>query len=308
MGLGRLLAVGPALAVLVWGQAALASLRTCLEVESSSDDATDLEWLVASEVNRHPTHQVVVADCQSYLRVEVLSVGEGDASERFVTARIDAEVPHRERVGADGLAAAIERALAVVLQSDSLTRSDTRPGDPFPQSVRELEQRGRNHAGVELFSVGAVVGGEIETFPGVAIMARREVSWLHVGARISAASCLPRCGRELHYSRQFAAQLDLSLYTSSTAPTAGFGSALFGIEYQRFYGRRHYDLVESYGAATAIGPSLGLRGGVELLRHADARFQFFAQPQLPLFVTNDRDHGVIKRWVPSLTLGVGAVL
>ncbi len=307
MTTSRHVAVALAVAIALWINVAIAGGRTCLTVEASGTADPGLRSLVASEVARHPLHQVVTDDCQAHLLVELIEVNSTASHERFVTARLDAEVPHREPVGDDGLAAALERCLTTVLGSDPRSPANAAPGSALPQTARALEQHGRNHFTVEVLSVGAIVGSELETFPGAAIAVRREVSSVHIGSRIAAAACLAQCGRELHYSRQFAAQLDLSLYSSATRPTAAFTSLLFGIEYQRFYGRRRYDPNESYGASAAIGPALGFRGGVELLRHADTRFQFFTHAELPLFVARDRDHGVIRQWVPGLALGVGAV-
>ena len=104
---------------------AAAQLQTCVEIQGKTD-AEALGRLVRAEIDRHPTHRAATTDCQGYLTVEVLDLAQG---ERWVTGRINAQVPHRERVGADGLAPAVERLLKVVLHNDPLVlRGPESPG------------------------------------------------------------------------------------------------------------------------------------------------------------------------------------
>lgn len=282
---------------------AQARVRTCVTVEPGREDGAALRRLVESEVNRHPSHEVVDTDCESYLTVELIEVG----AERYVTARVGVEVPHREPVTAAGIAPALERALAIVLHSDPRTLSGPERDQGMFHTARELEQRGKNHFGVELFELCAVVGGDVNTLPGIAATARREVGRFHVGARIAGAFGVPPQGPALHLSADLTAALDATLYSSSTAGTAAFASVLLGLEHQRFYGRRRFVEGESYGTALELGPSAGLRGGVELFRFASVRYLGFVQGSLPLFASRDRDYGVVAQYMPSLAVGVGAV-
>jgi hypothetical protein len=52
----------------------------------------------------------------------------------------------------------------------------------------------------------------------------------------------------------------------------------------------------------------GLRGGVELLRIAEARVTIFAQLSLPAFISTDPDGVVVNQWLPTAAIGGGALL
>ena len=304
-GLARLALV---LVVLLAGLPAQARVRTCVAVDAGRADDAELQRLVTVEVNRHTSHQVATVDCDAHLRVELIELQTDGRLERFVTAQLDAEVPHREAVGPDGVANAVERALVVVLHNDPRTLEGPGPTDPLGRAMWTFERRGRNHFGLELAEVGVSVGGVLNTVPAAGLFARREVNAVHVGARIAAAGCLADCGNELHLSRWAQAMIEASLFSSTQANTAAFGSVQLGFEVQRFYGPRRYDDDGSSGGATELGPSVALRGGVETMRISNARLQLFAQVGLPLFSSFDRDHGIVRQWTPSLAIGIATVL
>ena len=71
-----------------------------------------------AELDRHATAPRGDQDCQGNLTVELLDLGVQD--ERWVTGRINTQVPFREKVGADGIGPAVQRLLTVVLNNDPL--------------------------------------------------------------------------------------------------------------------------------------------------------------------------------------------
>jgi hypothetical protein len=108
-----LLAIAIALSALLASASAQARTRVCVHVRASEVEATALRRLVMTELNRHTTHQAADQACESRLSVELVELG----SERYLTGRLDDEVPHRERGhrqdGAGGGAAAHGRAAPI---------------------------------------------------------------------------------------------------------------------------------------------------------------------------------------------------
>src|SRR5258708_37645184 len=91
---------------ILWCLPARAQLRTCIKVEGPGASSEELARLVRLEVDRHRTHHAVENDCQSHLTVELLDLGKEG---RWLTGRIDTQVPHREQVQEGELVAAAER-------------------------------------------------------------------------------------------------------------------------------------------------------------------------------------------------------
>jgi hypothetical protein len=286
-------------------RAAAAQLRTCVNVEAPPAEVAALTRLVKSEVDRHPSHHAATDDCQAYLTVEAIAVA-GQA-ERWLTARINTQVPHRERVGADGVAAAVERLLTVVLANDPLVLRGPESNAWLKRQGRALEQRSVTHFGLEAYELGARAGGSFDTLPGLAFTLRREVSALHLGARLGGALAPTDAPGRLQLRSQFDAQVEAALYAAPEASTSLFASLLGGIVYQRFAGPAPLDGPGATGTATAWGLSLGLRGGVEAMRTADVRVLAFIQIDLPTFFSQDPDHGVVDQWVPSASIGAGVL-
>jgi hypothetical protein len=132
------------------------------------------------------------------------------------------------------------------------------------------------------------------------------VDRVHVGVRIGAASVLDDARPRLRLSQQFVAQLEVSLYSSSEA--GGLGALTSGLEYQRYEATVQDDLLgRRVESAALMGLSFGVRGGLELLRTSNVRFQVFAQLLLPTFVARD-DRALVDQWTPTASLGVGAWL
>jgi hypothetical protein len=308
--LGR--AFGPAwmvaLVLLSLGLArpAAAQLHTCVEVQAGKRDAAALAKLVRAEVDRHPTHRAAEGDdCQGHLTVEVVDLGAADGA--WVTGRINGQVPHRERIGPDGLTPAIERLLTVVLHNDPLVLRGPESNSWLRRQATAMERRSTFHAGVEIYELAAPLGSSVATLPGVALALRREVSALFVGVRVGGALSPGARSDRLRLHAQVDAQIEAALYASPAADVSLFGGVLIGLSYQRFDGPAPLDGPGATGIATSTGVSLALRGGFEALRTSNVHVVAFLQLQAPAFVSSDADHGVVDRWVPGLVLGAGVV-
>jgi len=283
---------------------AAAQLQTCVEIQGKTD-AEAVGRLVRAELDRHPTHRAATADCQGYLTVEVIDLGAQDG--KWVTGRINAQVPHREKVGGDGLAPAVERLLTVVLHNDPLTLRGPESMGWLHRQRRALERQSVTHLGAEVYELVAPLGSQVATLSGLAVSLRREISPLFIGIRVGGAvDPMANPGR-LRMQAQVDAQVEGALYLSPVETTSLFASALIGLAYQRFEGPAPLDGAGATGTATSTGVSLALRGGVETLRTSDVRLIAFIQLQAPAFISRDPDHGVVDRWIPSVSLGAGAL-
>ncbi|HVX94447.1 MAG TPA: hypothetical protein VHK47_06010 [Polyangia bacterium] len=300
----RRLAFGGALVALLFTAAsARAQVRTCVEIESPARDREALTRAVKTELDRHPTHHAADSDCQGTLTVEIIDLGATDG--RWVTGRINSQVPDREKVGPDGLVPAVERLLRVVLHNDPLVLQGPGSQSWLERQRHALEVRTAMHWGLEVYEAVAPLGSSIATLPGFGLSLRREASALYVGARLGGAFDPDNSISGLQLRLQIEAQLEAGFYASPEATTSFFASALVGALYQRFEGPAPLDGADATGAATMTGVAVGARAGVEAMRASDVRVLAFLQLQLPAFASSDPDHGVVDRWVPSASIGAG---
>jgi hypothetical protein len=283
---------------------ALAQLRTCVRVEGDAAQAESIARLARAELDRHPTHRGAVDDCQGFLTIEVLDLGTVEG--KWLTGRINAQVPHRERIGADGLVPAMERLITVLVANDPLVLRGPQALGWLARQRRALEVQSRTRYGAEVYEVVAPLGsGSVASLPGVALTVRREVSAFALGARIGAAFDPATQSPGLGLEAQVDAQLELVLYARPAADVSLFASALVGLEYQRFRGPAPLDGPGAVATATSTGLALAIRGGVEAFRTADVRVVGFVQLEAPAFVSRDLDHGVVDRWIPAAMAGAG---
>jgi hypothetical protein len=285
---------------------AAAQLRTCVHVEPGKTDADALARLVKSELDRHPTHRAAAADCQAELTVELIDLG-GAQAEKWVTGRINTQVPYREKVGADGIGPAVQRLLTVVLNNDPLILKGPESNTWLRRQGRALERRSLMHFGGEVYQLATRLGSSFDTLPGAAITVRREVSALHIGARLGGAFNPSSQPDRLQMRAQFDAQIEAALYASPSENTSLFAGGLVGLVHYRFEGPAPFDGPGATGTATSTGLSLALRGGVETLRTADVHLLAFVQVAAPAFVSSDPDRGVVDQWVPTVALGAGVL-
>jgi len=306
--LRRLWAVASGLVIALFSLAAPARVRVCVEVETGRDDGREFLRLVRAEVDRHTTHRAVLERCEAHLTVEHIRLGAEMGGAQELTGRLDGEVPHREPIGPDGVAGALERLLSVVLHNDPRRLNGPEADDVIGRTRAAFLRRGVTYFGIELYQTSALVEKRLEALPGAALAARREIDRIHVVARIGAASALDAARPELRLSQQFLAQLELALFSSSEADSAWFGALVLGLEYQR-YERVVANEPERRVESTAVmGLSPGFRFGLELLRTSHVRVQFFGQTLFPVFLARDDSRQLVDQWTPSASLGVAAWL
>ncbi len=300
-----LLALGVALALAAVPRAARAQLRTCVEIETAPGPTENLVRLVKDEIDRHPTHRAVAADCQAVLSVELIDLGADGG--KWITGRLGTQVPHRERVGADGLAPAIERLVTVLLHNDPLVLRGPESQSWLVRQERALAVRSTTHAGLEVYALAAPVGASLTTLSGVALALRREVDQVSIGVRVGGAFAPGAEPAALHLELQFDADVEAAFYFRPVDSVTLFASALVGLVYQRFEGPAPLDGLGATGVATSDGLCVGLRAGVEALRISDLRLVAYLQLEAPTFASRDPDHGVVDQWAPSAALGVGVL-
>jgi hypothetical protein len=293
-------AVALVASLVAWARSSSAATRTCVAVHAAHD-AEALRRFVDDELARHPSHEPVTTECESHLSVELLELGK----ERYVTARVEGEVPHREPVGTDGLGRAVERALTVVLHNDPRRLYGPDTAGWLERQVRAFRMHGTTAFGLELYESAALVHGSPQTLGGLALTARRETSMFYVGVHLGAASTLGEGGPRLHLGEQFVAAAEIGLFSSGSESTTAFVGVVGGLEVQRFSGPAPPSGKQD--GAIASGFSVGLRGGVELMRIADVRYQAFARILVPTFRSQDPDGGLVSQWTPSVGIGVGVL-
>ena len=297
----QIVAVVLALAVLAVGSPAFAVLNTCVNVVAPQKFEEGLRRLVESEIDRHPAQHRVTEGCSGTLTVELIVIG----SETALTARLDGEVPYRTAVQSGKLVSAVERALRIVLHNDPRTLKGPQRSNWFGQRLEEFRIVGRNYFGLELAQTFALVDGRVQSLAGAALTAHREVGGFYLGARAAAASSFPDKITELALTEQILAQLQLGVYSNGSLSHAWFVAATAGFELQRFQGISPWASESSATSALAKGLSVGMVGGIEMLRWHDMRARFFVQLLLPTFVSRDIDRGVVDQWTPTAALGIG---
>jgi hypothetical protein len=293
--------------LLAGARPALAQLRTCVTVEGAKEATEVLARLVRSEVDRHPTHRAATDGCQAYLTVELIDLGVREGEGRWLTGRINTQVPHREKIGPDGQVAAVERLLTIVLANDPFVLRDPNATSWLRRQQRALEVRSHLRVGVEVYELASWMGGSLATLPGLAVSVRREVSEFFIGVRLAGATQSDGARGQLQLRAQVDAQLEAAVYARPSANVSLFVSGLLGIAHQRFQGPAPFDGPGAIGDATSTGVSVGARAGVEVLRISDVRGLAFLELQAPTFVSADPDHGVVDAWIPSASLGVGVL-
>jgi hypothetical protein len=283
--------------------AASPGLRTCVTVVADSpEEQASLRSLVETELDQHPSHHAVGDDCQSFLRVELIDAGKDG---RFLTGRINTQVPHRVQVAEAGLADAIRRLLVVMLHNDPVLLRGPREQNWASKSLEDLRTRSLMYFGFELFESAFWLDGRVSGLPGVALTGRREIDALYIGLRLSGAYSPSRTRDELRMTSLFGASVELMFHAAPLANTSLFGGFSVGLSHQRFRGPSPYYAPGVLRNASQSGAELGLSGGVETLRVTDTRLTVFGRIALPAFVSEDQDDAVVDAWLPTATVGVG---
>jgi hypothetical protein len=277
-------------------------VATCVSVDGPASDRGALEKLVTSEVDRHPSHRAQGEPCDTHLHVEVIDV-QGD---RFLTGRVGGEVPQRVPVeGKDGraLASAVGELLRVVLGNDPVVLHTPGEQSFFGARVLELKDLGRNTIDFAVLETASLVADRATFLPGLRFGFTREVSMWQIGIEATFAQRLTSHPGTLDLDGL--ARLDLAgtLFFSKDADVAGFGGVTLGLAYQRYRGPRAADFGGGDGDYSAVGPSLGLRTGLEIFRSTSTRATLFVEGYLPMFVAKDEETEIVDTWTPGISLG-----
>ncbi len=216
-------------------------------------------------------------------------------------------MPHRERVGADGLAPAVERLVTILLHNDPLVLRGPESTSWLVRQERALALRSTTHVGLEVYELAAPIGASLTTLSGVALALRREIDQVSIGVRLAGAFAPGAEPARCTCALQFDAQVEAAFYFRPVDSVSLFASALVGLVYQRFEGPAPFDGAGATGVATSDGLAVGLRAGVEALRISDLRLLAFLELEAPTFASRDPDHGVVNQWAPSAALGMGVL-
>ncbi len=295
------------LLTLATSSTARAAIPTCVEVVTGSGEDPALRRLVESELDRHRSHHAVPRDCVSYLRVELIELDAADGGGRFLTGRINQQVPQRVAVDRRGLEPALENLLTVVLHNDPVRlHGPERSGWLNDQSRAFV--RGENYYGLETFELFTPLSSNVQMLPGFALAARRETRAWYLGLRLESALNPNVVPEEQTLVLWFKGGIEGAAFARPSATTTFYGSLLLGAEYQRFRGPAPLLGPGANGTAVALGFAPGVRGGLELFRAGELRATIFAQLSLPAFVSSDPDAGVVDEWLPTVAIGAGAIL
>lgn len=302
----KILALAALAGALLFSREAAAEIPLCVEVTAPSQDLESFRKLVRSEVDRHPSHRVVPADCRSHLRVELFET----VGTRFLTAQIDQEVPMRFAIKDPiDLGPRVEEAIRLVLHNDpTYLAEDIAHLSAFQRLGRSIVVRGRFTFRMELFEALSRGGNNLATASGGALaLTRGSENWHVVGRLYGAGSLVSVAGTDR--ALQAIAGIDGGLAYEMFAKTSWspYVSACAGIQYIRYVGREHANdtslmRVNDYGA------TLSARVGARFFRWFNFDVDLFAQGYLPLFLTRDVDGALFSEkglYTPSVQIGIG---
>lgn len=280
-------------------------IGTCVRVNVPSDeDAEGFRQLVRSEVNRHRTHQAVEEGCMSHLLVEVFRVGK----DRYVTGRMNAEVPYRTEVQGEGhppLEAAVEEVLTVVLHNDPVRLRGPGGDSGLVGWLGTLRRKGLSMWGVDLYEMGVYANGDVYFVPGAGLMLSREAGPWQVSLGAAAGADLQGQRSSIRLATLLRVEAQLAYYFSEDGSTSFYTMGLFGLLHQRFDGP--VDGGSYRDEQSASGAAAGVRAGVELLRETDTRMHLFVEGSAPLFSATSEDVGLVSGWTPTMGGGAGVV-
>ncbi|MCP4679572.1 MAG: hypothetical protein GY854_29590 [Deltaproteobacteria bacterium] len=296
-----------ALVLLLAGERALAAVDVCVVVSSDDEDKQGFTKLVLSELGRHPSHRVVKENCRSNLSVDLFRVG----TKRFLTARIDKEVPIRYEIAGDNeLSKKLKDALTLVLGNDPAhLAEDIGRYSLMQRASHSILKRGTNIWRFELYQTLSRGGGHVLYAPGGAIAVTRGADNWQVLARIYFAGrpgALESFDPILRIST--GGDVGITYEFSAASATTFYLSAGAGVQYLRHEGRVEYEGDASQEHINEVGAILFARAGLRFLRLYDFDCDVFVTGYLPLFNTNEPDSllfGDKGLYTPSIQVGMG---
>jgi hypothetical protein len=295
------------LVVVAFTTNASAEVRLCLEVKTDRDDKVGFEKLVRSELGRHPSHRASAEGCESRLAVELFHLG----ATRYLTVRIDGEIPQRYPVASDPeLLARLGDGISKALGNDPAYLSeDPERMSSGERAVRSVLIRGNNSYRLSLFETVARTDTGAAFAPGAAFELFRGADHFAVFARTALAGN-PMAIHGSERALRLLGQVDagVTYEASSRASTSGYAGLGAGLTLLKFEGRVDENDPSSVDRVNALGATLQVRLGVRFLRLYDFDCDAFLIGALPLFATKNPDallFGEDGTYTPFLQAGVG---
>ncbi len=177
-----------------------------------------------------------------------------------------------------------------------------------PERKTRTLLRGPMLFGAEAHQVVMRTGDGAAFLPALALRARREIGMVTVGARVDAALSPGGCSSAASAPCRSATLLatgqpEIMFSLAPDALTSAYVSASGGVAVVRFDGR--ISPGDEREALSKWGYIMGLRFGVEWLRHATVRFDAFVQADIPFFTTSSNESYLMEAYTPSARAGVG---
>lgn len=297
------------LCLLSWLYAAeaLAEVPLCLEVKSDRDDGPGFEKLVRSELARHPSHRLAASGCDSRLSAELFHL----SSTRYLTVRIDGEIPLRYPVASDAeLEARLVDAVSRTLGNDPayLAEDPTRLSGG-ERALRSVLVRGQNSYRLSLFETLVRTDTGAAFAPGAAFELSRGADHFGVFVRAAiAGNPTPIHGSERALRLLGQGSAGVSYEASARAATSAYLGLGAGLTLLRFDGRVEASDPNSLDRVNTLGATLEMRAGVRFLRLYDFDCDAFLIAALPLFASKNPDallFGEKGVYTPFVQVGLG---
>lgn len=296
-----------ALATSMFAPGVQAAVALCLEVKSDRGHESGFDKLVRSELGRHPSHRLSASDCESRLLVELFQLG----GSRYLTLRIDGEIPLRYAVASDAeLELRLAEGVSKVLGSDpAYLVEDPSRLSGTERAVRSVLVRGNNSYRLSLFETVARTDTGAAFAPGAAFELSRGADHFAIFARTALAGNPARIhGSERALRLLGQVNAGVTYEASARAATSAYGGLGAGLTLLRFEGRVEASDPDSLDRVDALGATLEARVGVRFLRLYDFDCDAFLIAALPLFATKNPDallFGEDGAYTPFVQLGLG---
>lgn len=296
-----------ALFALTWSWVAGATVPLCLEVKADAAEQASFEKLVRSELGRHPGHRLATQECDSHLLAELFRVG----NTRYLTLRIDAEIPLRYSFGTDReLEIHLSEGMSRVLRSDpAYLAEDPSRLSGTERAVRAVLVHGSNTYRLSFSENIARTDTGFAYAPGVAFEIGRGAGHFGVFAKTGIAYSLPSVRadeRALNLLGRTEAGLAYEFAPRRT--TSAYAAVSAGALLLRFQGRTDPADERSVDSVMTAGAMLAARVGVRFLRVYDFDCDAFASLVAPLFATKNPDSSLFGEhgtYTPIAELGLG---
>jgi hypothetical protein len=184
----------------------------------------------------------------------------------------------------------------------------TTTGDQAPEPRPMTLVGGPLLFGVEAHQVVMRTGEGADFLPAIALRARREIGVVTVGARLDAALSPGGCAAARSAPCRSATVLatgqpEILFSLAPDSLTSAYLAASGGVAVVRFDGR--ISPGDEREALSKWGYIMGLRFGVEWLRHAAMRVDAFVQADIPFFETSSNESDLMETYTPSARAGIG---